>query len=150
HVTRSRVPEVVVFGHEQRLKNATLLRAGKRIIIQPMENGELRAGRYDPGQDTVYETIPPVLDKVIRTVVKLGGGYAEVIQCLQEAKQAGCLEGRLAVEALPRADRKFYRDDDSLPEAADGTPHDDAEESTPMAGRRAATPAPELFGDHLR
>jgi len=84
-------------------------------LVTPLENGYLRAGRYDPGQETTFETFPPELDKLIRTIVKLGGGYAEVIQCLQEAKQAGCLEGRLAVEALPRPDRKYYRDDDPLP-----------------------------------
>jgi len=140
----------VVFGHEQRLKNVTLLRAGKRILITPQESGDLRAGRYDPGQETVYETFPPELDKLIRIIVKLGGGYAEVIQCLQEARQAGCLEGRLAVEAMPRPDRKFYRDDDPLPEAPTDEASEKADEPTTLADRRAATPAPELFRDNLR
>src|SRR5206468_7451093 len=106
HITRTRIPEIVVFGHEQRLKDVSLLRAGKRILITSLENGDLRAGKYDPGQETVYETFPPDLDKLIRVVVKLGGGYSEVIQCLQDAKKAGCLEGRLAVESVPRPDRK--------------------------------------------
>jgi flagellar basal body P-ring protein FlgI len=150
HVTRTRVPEIVVFGHEQRLKNVSLLRAGKRILITPLDNGDLRAGRYDPGQETVYESFPPDLDKLIRVVVKLGGGYAEVIQCLQEAKNAGCLEGRLAVEAMPRPDRKYYRDDDPLPEAPEEDSAERADETAPIADRRAATPAPELFRDNLR
>lgn len=150
HISRSRVPEVVVFGHEQKVKNVSLLRAGKRILITPLENGDLRAGRYDPGQENVYETFPAQLDKLIRTVVKLGGGYAEVIQCLQEAKQAGCLEGRLAVEAVPRPDRKYYRDDDPLPEAPEGDDATNAEPASELDGRRAATPAPELYRDPLR
>jgi hypothetical protein len=58
HIARSRVPEIVVFGHEQKLKRPKTLRAGKRILITAMENGDLRAGRYDPGQETVYETFP--------------------------------------------------------------------------------------------
>jgi hypothetical protein len=150
HISRSRVPEIVVFGHEQRLKDVKLLHAGKRILIMRLENGDLRAGRYDPGQDTVYETFAPELDKLIRTIVKLGGGYAEVIQCLQEAKTGGNLEGRLAVEALPRPDRKFYRDDDPLPEAPDDESFDSMEQSTTLADRRVATPSPELFRDNLR
>jgi flagellar basal body P-ring protein FlgI len=150
HITRTRIPEIVVFGHEQRLKDVTLLRAGKRILITPLENGDLRAGRYDPGQETVYEPFPPDLDKLIRTVVKLGGGYAEVIQCLQDAKKAGCLEGRLAVEALPRPDRKYYRDDDPLPEAPEDDASERTNEPTTLADRRAATPAPELFRDGLK
>jgi len=150
HISRSRVPEIVVFGHEQRLKDVKLLRAGKRILIMPLENGDLRAGRYEPGQDTVYESLPAELDKLIRTVVKLGGGYAEVIQCLQEAKKAGCLEGRLAVESLPRPDRKYYRDDDSLAEPLDGDAPEDSEASSTLADRHVVTPAPDLFRDNLR
>jgi flagellar basal body P-ring protein FlgI len=150
HVSRSRVPEIVVFGHEQKVKNVSLLRAGKRILITPLENGDLRAGRYDPGQENVYETFAPELDKLIRTIVKLGGGYAEVIQCLQEAKQAGCLEGRLAVEAVPRPDRKYFRDDDPLPEAPEGDDPASNEELSELGDRKAATPSPELYRDPLR
>src|SRR5262249_23171888 len=86
----------------------------------------------------------------IRTIVKLGGGYAEVIQCLQEAKQTGCLAGRLAVEAVPRPNRRYYRDDDLLPESSDGDASDKPDESTPLAHRKAATPSPELFRDELQ
>ena len=151
HITRTRVPEIVVFGHEQRLKDVKLLRAGKRIMVTPVESGDLRAGRYDPGQETVYESFPPLLDKLIRTVVKLGAGYADVIQCLQEAKAAGSLEARLAVEAVPRPNRKYYRDDDPLPEPpSEGESIDDREAAPPsLAGRAAATPSPELFRDRI-
>jgi flagellar basal body P-ring protein FlgI len=150
HISRSRVPEIVVFGHEQRLKDVKLLRAGKRILIMPLENGDLRAGRYEPGKETAYESFPAELDKLIRIVVKLGGGYAEVIQCLQEAKTAGCLEGRLAVEAIPRPDRKYYRDDDPLPEDLEPESAEEGEATTTLADRRAATPSPELFRDNVR
>jgi len=150
HISRSRVPELVVFGHEQRVKNVSLLRAGKWIQITALENGDLRAGRYDPGKDNVYESFAPELDKLIRTIVKLGGGYAEIIQCLQEAKQAGCLEGRLAVEAVPRPDRKYYRDDDPLPEAPEDSTTEETDPTATLADRRAATPAPELFRDGIR
>jgi flagellar basal body P-ring protein FlgI len=165
HFTRSRVPEVVLFGHEQRLQNLKLLSAGKRIMITPLANGELRAGRYEPGQETVYETFAPQVDKLIRTIVKLGGGYSEVIECLQEAKQKGCLPGRIAVEAMPKPNRKYYRDDDPLPEAPEGKQPTTADPSSadpssaesssaessaaPAAERRPSSPAPELFRDNL-
>jgi flagellar basal body P-ring protein FlgI len=174
HVARSRKPEIVIFGHEQRIRPPKFLFAGREIMVTALENGELKVGRFEPGQETRYETCPPVLDRLIRTIVSLGGGYAEVIQCLQEARQAGCLESRLAVEALPRPNRKFYRDDDPLPEA----PPDDGNSPEPGEGgvvqasaeapagpapsgppashespsggvRRAATPSPEMFTDGL-
>jgi flagellar basal body P-ring protein FlgI len=146
HISRTRLPELVVFGHEQRLKEAKVLRAGKRILITPLENGDLRVGRYEPGEETVYETIPPDLDKLIRVIAQLGGGYAEVIQCLQEARQSGCLEARIAVEALPRPDRTYFRDDDPLPEAPANSEEPSAE---PPPSPSVATPSPELFRDGL-
>jgi hypothetical protein len=156
HIARSRMPELVVFGHEQRLTAPKFLWAGKEIMISGLETGELKIGRFTPGQETQYETCPPELDKLVRTIVRLGGGYADVIQCLQEARAAGCLQGRLAVEALPRPNRKFYRDDDPLPEAP---PEDSSAEASddvataPGAGgpveRRPTTPSPELFADGL-
>jgi flagellar basal body P-ring protein FlgI len=163
HIARSRMPELVIFGHEQRLTAPKFLWAGKEIMISGLETGELKIGRFTPGQETQYETCPPELDKLVRTIVRLGGGYADVIQCLQEARAAGCLQGRLAVEALPRPNRKFYREDDPLPEA----PPDDsnsegsdelaaapaanppAEAGAPPVERRPTTPSPELFADGL-
>jgi flagellar basal body P-ring protein FlgI len=150
HISRSRTPEIVMFGHEQRLKDVKLLTAGKRIQIIPLENGELRAGRYDPGKETIYETFAPELDRLIRAIVRLGGGYAEVIQCLQEAKKAGNLEGRLAVEAGPRPDRKYYRDEDSSPDGPESHSPEEKAASTTLADRRAATPPPDLFRDNLQ
>jgi flagellar basal body P-ring protein FlgI len=171
HVTRTRTPEIVVFGHEQRVKPPPSgIFAGKPIMVTGLANGDLKIGRFTPGQETVYETCPPELDKLIRTLVRMGAGYAEVIQCLQEAQKAGCLESRLVVEAVPRPDRKYYRDDDPLPEAPtdDQPPSDTAQAqlasgtgaSEPATGdatgavsdlgnRRAATPAPELFQDGI-
>jgi len=158
HVARSRRPEIVVFGHEQHIRPPKFLFAGREIMVTALENGEIKVGRFQPGQDTQYETCSTELDKVIRTIVKLGGGYAEVIQCLQEAKQAGCLEARLAVEALPKPNRKFYRDDDPQPEAPPdegesgpaGSAVAQASAEAPVGEvRRAATPSPEFFADGL-
>ena len=83
HLTRTRLPEIVVFGHEQKLRGVNHLFAGKRIMITALPNGDLKASRFDPGKETVYETFAPEVDKLIRAIVMLGGGYSEVIQCLQ-------------------------------------------------------------------
>lgn len=161
HITRTRMPEIVVFGHEQQVKPASVLFAGKKIMVKALENGDLSIRRYAAGSDTLEETCPPQLDKLIRTVVKVGGGYAEVVQLLQEAKKAGCLEARLAVEAVLRPDRKFYRDDDPLPEAPgeegeqpatssdNAMPGDSPANDGPASVRRADTPTPELFRDSI-
>ena len=54
---------------------------------------------------------------------------------------------------MPRPDRKFYRDDDPLPDAPEGDTPDSIESPSPgdsLADRRATTPSPELFRDNLR
>ena len=51
---------------------------------------------------------------------------------------------------MPRPDRKYYRDDDPLPEAPEGDAAEKPEATTTLADRRAATPSPELFRDNLR
>ncbi len=47
------------------------------------------------------------VDDVIRAIVELGGTYPDVVQALQEAKAAGCLEGRFEIDALPEAGRTY-------------------------------------------
>jgi hypothetical protein len=154
HIARSRMPEIVLFGHEQRIKPPDSLFAGKQIMVAAQPNGDLRVAKYQAGEDPVYETCSTQLDQLIRTIVRLGGNYSDVVQCLQEARKAGCLEGRLAVESLPRPNRRFYRDDDPLPEAPPEEPGQAEAAGAPQAAdagvvRRAATPSPELFTDGL-
>ncbi|MCU0876903.1 MAG: flagellar basal body P-ring protein FlgI [Pirellulaceae bacterium] len=141
HVTRSRLPEVVIFGHEQRINPAEFLFAGREIMITPIADGNLKIGRFAPGQDTVYESSPPVLDSVIRAIVKVGGGYADVVHFLHEARKGNCLQGRLAVEALPRPNRKYYREDDPLPEPPTDDPSVEELEQLP------APQVPQVAGD---
>jgi hypothetical protein len=154
HIARTRLPEIVVFGHEQRLRSPQFLFAGRQIMVTTLENGDLKVGRFQAGQETIYETCSTELDQVIRTIARVGGGYSEVVQFLHEAQKANCLQARLAVEALPRPNRRFYRDDDPLPEAPAEEPNQDESAAVaPQAagaateGRRAATPAPELFAE---
>ena len=47
------------------------------------------------------------VDDVIRAIVELGGTYPDVVQAIQEAKAAGCLEGRFEIDALPEAGRSY-------------------------------------------
>jgi hypothetical protein len=140
HVTRSRLPEIVIFGHEQQLKPAEFLFAGREIMITPADGGNLKIGNF-AAKDTVYETSPPVLDAVIRAIVKVGGGYADVVHFLHEARKGNCLEGRLAVEALPRPNRKYYREDDPLPEPPADEPSVEELEKLP------APQVPQVAGD---
>lgn len=154
HITRSKRPEIVLFGTDLRLSKPEFLNAGKRIMLKGLDTGEIKISRFAPGEEDKFEVCSNELDKVIRTVVSFGAGYADVIQLLNEAKKTGCLQARIAVEALPTPGRKYDRstDDAEVPANLDAPPAaDDGGEPDQLAsGRTARTPSPELFTDRLQ
>jgi hypothetical protein len=74
---------------------------------------------------------------MIRAIVRLGGGYAEVVQALHEARQGGYLDAKVVVNAMARPDRKYHGDEDPTATNPD----------EPQI--RVANPVPELFVDRL-
>ncbi|ADB15984.1 flagellar P-ring protein [Pirellula staleyi DSM 6068] len=109
HITRTTKPEVVLFGHDQKLKSPEALFAGKQIMVKGIEADQMKVICYAPGQEDRVEIVSSELDKVIRAIVKLGGSYGDVIQFLQEAKKGGYLDSRLAVEAIADPGRTYVR-----------------------------------------
>jgi len=154
HVTRSKQPEIVIFGHEQAIKPPQFLTCGKNLLLKAEEDGQIKVCCFKTtptGEDAdVIEFCPPVLNNVIRAVAKLGASYAEIVVMLKEAHKQGLLAGRFAIEALPTPGRKYYRDAD---EPSDQPPVEGADDSTEpsesLTGTSVATPQPELFTDRL-
>lgn len=115
HIARSKRPEIVLFGHEQRLKMpgpTQWIEAGPKILIKG-EGDKLRVSRFGAGENgDKVEVCTTLLDEMIRSVVKVGGSYADVIASLQNAREKGLLETRIAVEALPKPTREYERDEE--------------------------------------
>jgi hypothetical protein len=76
-----------------------------------------------------------LVDEAIRKIVEIGGGYADVVQFLQEAQQKNYVDARLVVDALPAWGREYRRSE--------------SEEVTLDAelDRPVANPLPDLFED---
>ncbi len=115
HVTRSRRSEVVLFGQDQRLLTPLVIKAGKDILVKSVDEG-VAVSRYVVGEPDQRRVVSSSLDDVIRAIVEVGGTYPDVVQALQEAKAAGVLPSRFAVDALPKAGRTYTRNEgnDSL------------------------------------
>ncbi len=138
HVSKSQRPEIVLFGQHQKLVPPAFLFAGKEIMIKGTEDGRLRLIRFTVGeQEDPQETCDAEVDPMIRAIVRLGGGYCEVVQALQEARQGGYLDAKVVVNAMARPNRKYHGDD-----AAAATNPDEPQ-------IRVANPVPELFVDRL-
>ena len=143
HFTRSKRPEVVLFGHDQRLTPPEAANAGKYILVTKHNEESVKVSRFRPNEETVSEICGTSLDQLIRCVVRLGGGYPEVIELVFELKKCGSLASRVAIEALPSPQREYYRDEESAGDEAD----------TPTAieeNRQTADPAPAIFSDPLQ
>ncbi len=109
HVTRSRRPEVVVFGRGQRLRPPFVLDAGTQIMVKAMERNQVAVSKFAVNEMKQKRVVSDRVDDVIRAIVELGGTYPDVVQALQQAKEKGALTSRFAVDAVPEAGRSYER-----------------------------------------
>lgn len=150
HLTRSRRPELVLFGHEQTISSSAVLSAGRNILIKGTGPGSIKITRFQAGQENLEVVCSNKVDDVVRGVVEVGGGYAEVIQALMEASDKQSLETKIAIDASPRPG-KYYRaggpdDVDALDEevASLDLP---VEEGGEQGADQGAEPAPDGEGE---
>jgi len=109
HVTRSRRPEVVLFGADQHFSTPLVAEAGNQIMLTSTEPGKVIVAKFAPNEPDQKRFVSDSVDEVIRAIVDLGGTYPDVVQALQEAKNKGALAGRFEVDALPEAGRTHDR-----------------------------------------
>ena len=145
HVTRSRLPEIVVFGPGQQLLTPLALNAGNEIMVTSSGGNEITVSKFSVQDGDQKRTVSTRVDDVIRAIVELGGTYPDVVQALQEAKRTGALASRFEVDALPEAGRTYDRvAEDEQSQAEHGGEKAKGEEKVKATPARAA---PELFAD---
>ena len=94
---------------DQRFELPISVDAGRFILVHGQTGNQVTVSRFAPGQPDQSRTVSSDVEDVIRAIVELGGSYPDVVQALQEAKEAGSLSGRLRVDALPEGGRRFER-----------------------------------------
>lgn len=143
HVTRSRLAEVVVFGPGQQLLTPLAINAGNQIMVTSQGGNEITVSKYSVAQGDEKRTVTTRVDDVIRAIVELGGTYPDVVQALQEAKNAGALTSRFEVDALPEAGREYDRlTEGEATEKGESTGKATEEQA---ARTTPASPSPDLF-----
>jgi flagellar basal body P-ring protein FlgI len=111
HISKAERSEIVLFGHEMRLGSPQGLYAGKHILLTSPDAEQIKLSRFAPGEEDRVLYSSNSLEQVIRAIASLGGTYGDVVQTIHAAKKAGLLEARVAVDALPKPGRTYYRDD---------------------------------------
>jgi flagellar basal body P-ring protein FlgI len=137
HLARSRTAEIVLFGQDIELQPPAFLYAGKKILLKDSGDGRIKVSRFAVGEADRQQFCTTKLDDVVRTIVQIGGGYDEVVECLQEAKRQEYLEPRVVVDALPRVNREYHRGEEPAP----------AETPAEEDARQVASPLPDMFRD---
>ena len=109
HVTRSRRPEVVIFGSNVSFVTPMVLDAGRNIMINGSDNGRVKLTRFVSGQENQNLEVSNRIDDVIRAIVQMGGGYPDVVDALSQANASRSLNGRFKVDAIPSGNRPYRR-----------------------------------------
>lgn len=107
HLTKSKRPEVVLFGNDIRLTRPFALDAGPMIFVNGQAGEQVVVTKF--GRLDEKRQVSDRLDDIIRAVVDLGGTYPDVFQMLCQADQAKVLSCRLAIDCLPEANRVYVR-----------------------------------------
>jgi len=140
HATRSFRPEIVVFGHEQRLKTPFKFDAAhNKIMVSGDPSGVVTVTRFDVNGVDQKREVDTTVDAVIRGIVELEGDYPDVVQILQQAAQSDLLTGRFEVDALPEANRRYEN------RGNDDSGSEEGEESLDSREIQVSNPTPELF-----
>jgi hypothetical protein len=112
HIRRTERPEIVLFGHDIPLKTPAAVFAGKRILIKSESEDRLKVSYFTLGQDDHFQSCANELGDLIRTVVRMGGTYADVVAAINDAKQKGSLTARVNFDALPQPGREYNLEDE--------------------------------------
>jgi flagellar basal body P-ring protein FlgI len=137
HFSRSRRPEIVLFGQGQRIDPPAFLYAGHEILIKGVGRDKLKISLFKPNEETEHVFCSTSVDELIRAIVDFGGGYQEVLAALTSAHKKGYLDVRLEIGASPSA-RRTYKKRDSI-----------AESTAPESRYQVVNSIPDLFSDRL-
>lgn len=139
HFARSRAPEIVVFGTDQRMKPPPFLFAGKDIMIKGVDANHVKVCRFRSGQEDLQETVSTEITQIIPAIVRVGGGYLDIMTALRAAKKEGFLDARVAIDAVPQRMRVYYRDEQNNESRSGAAP-----DSPVLAEREKSRAAPSL------
>jgi hypothetical protein len=128
HIRRTKRPEIAVFGRSVSLQVPTAVFAGKRILVKSVPGGRLKVSYFTLGRDDKTEYCANDIRDLIRTLVHVGGSYADVVAAINDAKQKGTLTARVKFDALPVPGREYELEpvEEAVPPELDPAASEDA------------------------
>jgi HEAT repeat protein len=104
HVSRSKSPEIVLFGDEQLLSPDVLfLKSG--LTVKGNDSGKIEVVRYIDGEK-VHRIVGNRVSEVVQAMASVNCQYSTLIEFFRVAKQKEWLTSKLAINAVPRPGRE--------------------------------------------
>ncbi len=124
HLTQLQRPEIVLFGNDQELRAPLAVQAGNHIWINAQPGAPtVTISRYQVGRPPRREVVSTRIADVIRGSVKLGASYPDIVQMLVQAQRQQNVPGQIAIDAVPRTGRLYFRAANSTTSPADAPPN---------------------------
>ncbi len=106
HFSRTRTPEIVLFGGEHRF-NEKLLYVDKGLTIRAAGPDEIQILRYQARSEPQRRTCSTQLADVFRSAAAIGCDYGDLLKLVRDATNSGAIDSRLVVNALPQLNRSY-------------------------------------------
>jgi flagellar basal body P-ring protein FlgI len=139
HVTRSRRPEIVLFGTEHPVGAGLRAEAGQAIVVV-VDGPTALVSRFVAGDPDQQNDVPARVETIIRAIVDLGGTYPDVVQFLQQASSHHALQSRLVFDAIADEEGRMSIHEEASAKSRD-IPLESSDEIAP-AGDGAAAAVP--------
>ena len=112
HLTRLQRAEIVLFGKDQNLRTPLAVEAGNHIWLNAQPGSDaITISRYRVGNPPRRTTTSTRVADVIHTLVEFGASYPDIVQMLVQAQRQHNIAGQIAIDAMPRTGRAFFRTD---------------------------------------
>ena len=139
HVTRSRRPEIVLFGTEHPISDGLRAEAGPTIVVV-VDGPTTLVSRFIAGEPDQQNDVPARVETIVRAIVEMGGTYPDVVQFLQQASSHHALKSRLVFDAIAAEEGRMSIHEEASARNRD-IPSASSDEDAP-AGDGAADAAP--------
>ncbi len=116
HFSRSKRAEIVVFGEGQTV-DEDFLHVESGTTVKGIGNGKVSITRYRVDGSEDRQICSNRVGDLIEALAKSGLSYGDLLKLFRESKNAGTLNSRLVVNAVPRLGRTFIagESDEELP-----------------------------------
>ena len=111
HFSKYKRPEIVLFGHDQTVKDNFLF-VKKGLTIRALEGTDkVKISKFSRRDDDVSLECSNQIGDLIQNMVSLNMDFGEILEVFQVAKSSDMLNSKLVIDATPKPGRRYDREE---------------------------------------